>query len=94
MHGGKPMNNMLKKKKKLKERSEISGVNDWVSTDDFITADIEGDGGLDASIGFETTRDENIGPAFNDSLTRFSYYFNQKVSSKSSFGPSAPEAAL
>ena len=50
--------------------------------DDFVTATIFGTGGLDASIAFETTRDENVGPAFVDSLTRFSYYFNQKVSSK------------
>ena len=45
-----------------------------------MTANIEQQGGLDASIGFETNRPENVGPAFNDSLTRFSYYFNQRVS--------------
>ena len=40
-------------------------------------------GGLDASIGFETARAENVGPAFNDALTFFSYYFNDKLSSES-----------
>lgn len=51
--------------------------------DDFVTANIyEQSGGLDASIGFETSRAENVGPAFADSLTFFSYFFNQKVSSK------------
>ena len=40
-------------------------------------------GGLDVSIGFETTRAENVGPAFNDALTFFSYYMNDKLSSKS-----------
>lgn len=40
-------------------------------------------GGIDASIGFETTRAENVGPAFNDALTFFSYFISDKVSSKS-----------
>lgn len=40
-------------------------------------------GGLDASIGFETTRAENVGPAFNDALTFFSYFTSDKVSSES-----------
>lgn len=40
-------------------------------------------GGIDASIGFETTRAENVGPAFNDALTFFSYFTNAKVSSES-----------
>ena len=40
-------------------------------------------GGIDASIGFETTRSENAGPAFNDALNFFSYFVNDKVSSKS-----------
>ncbi len=39
-------------------------------------------GGLDASIGFETTRAENVGPAFNDALTFFSYFISDKVSSE------------
>lgn len=50
--------------------------------DDFVTANIySSSGGLDASIGFETSRAENVGPAFSDSLTFFSFFFNQKVSS-------------
>lgn len=41
--------------------------------DDFVTANIYSEsGGLDASIGFETGRTENVGPAFNDALTFFS----------------------
>lgn len=40
-------------------------------------------GGIDASIGFETGRAENVGPAFNDALTFFSYFINDKVSSES-----------
>ena len=52
--------------------------------DDFVTGSIYTlEGGLDASIGFETLRAENVGPAFNDSLTNFSYFFNSMVSSES-----------
>jgi hypothetical protein len=40
-----------------------------------------GQGGLDASIGFETTRPENKGAAMNDTLTWHSYFYNQHVSS-------------
>ena len=43
-------------------------------------------GGLDVSIGFETTRAENVGPAFNDALTFFSYFMNDKLSSESDPG--------
>ncbi|KAF2085263.1 heme peroxidase, partial [Saccharata proteae CBS 121410] len=40
-----------------------------VAFHDFITARVaEGTGGLDASIGFETWRDENVGTAFNDTF--------------------------
>ena len=39
-------------------------------------------GGLDASIGFETSRPENVGPAFDDALTFFGYFVNSKVSGK------------
>jgi catalase (peroxidase I) len=46
-----------------------------------VTADVAaGTGGLDASIGFETLRPENIGVAFNDSLFFFSFFTNAKVS--------------
>lgn len=44
-------------------------------------------GGIDVSIGFETTRAENVGPAFNDALTFFSYYTSDKVSSESCLSP-------
>ncbi|MCJ1460186.1 hypothetical protein MMC28_010565 [Mycoblastus sanguinarius] len=56
---------------------------EWIRTafHDFVTGDIYTQtGGLDASIGFETGRNENIGPAFNDALTFFSYFFNKQVS--------------
>ena len=46
-----------------------------------MTADVAaGTGGLDASIGFETLRPENIGTAFNDSLFFFSFFISAKVS--------------
>ena len=52
-----------------------------VAFHDFVTANIYvQSGGLDASIGFETDRGENIGTAFNDALINFSYYFNSRVS--------------
>lgn len=46
-----------------------------------MTADVAaGTGGLDASIGFETLRPENVGVSFNDSLFYFSFFINAKVS--------------
>ena len=46
-----------------------------------MTADVRaGTGGLDASIGFETLRPENVGVAFNDSMAFFSIFMNPKVS--------------
>ena len=40
-----------------------------VSFHDFVTADVAaGTGGLDASIGYETQRAEDVGTAFNDTL--------------------------
>ena len=46
-----------------------------------MTANVKaGTGGLDASIGYETLRPENVGPAFNDSLAFFSIFTNAKVS--------------
>ena len=56
---------------------------EWIRTafHDFVTANIYTEtGGLDASIGFETARGENVGTAFNDALINFSYYYNAKVS--------------
>lgn len=50
--------------------------------DDFVTGNIYTQkGGLDASIGFETDRGENVGIAFNDALNFFSFFFSQKTSS-------------
>ncbi|KAL9123889.1 MAG: hypothetical protein Q9217_006724 [Psora testacea] len=52
-----------------------------VAFHDFVTADVPTrSGGLDASIGFEATRGENVGTAFNDALINFSYYFSKAVS--------------
>ena len=51
--------------------------------DDFVTADVAaGTGGIDASIGFETHRPENVGPAFNDSLFVFAIFMTDKLSSR------------
>lgn len=50
---------------------------------DFITANVTaGTGGIDASIGFETGREENKGSAFNDSFTFWGGFVNSYVSSK------------
>ncbi|KAI0911759.1 heme peroxidase [Ustulina deusta] len=47
---------------------------------DFVTADVEaGTGGIDASIGFETSREENKGSAFNDSFTFWRPFVNEFV---------------
>ncbi|KAI0377202.1 heme peroxidase [Hypomontagnella monticulosa] len=51
-----------------------------VSFHDFATADIAaGTGGIDASIGFETFREENKGSAFNDSFTFWRPFVNEFV---------------
>ncbi|KAJ3999040.1 heme peroxidase [Lentinula boryana] len=55
----------------------------WLRTafHDFATADVAaGTGGMDASIGWETDRPENVGSAFNDSLSFFAPFVNQYVS--------------
>lgn len=53
-----------------------------VAFHDFVTAHVaEGLGGIDASIGFETLREEDSGSAFNDSLAFFRPYVNSKISS-------------
>ena len=52
-----------------------------VAFHDFVTARVdEGTGGMDASIGFETLREEDSGSAFNDSLTFFRPFVNSKIS--------------
>lgn len=54
-----------------------------VAFHDFVTADVvQGTGGMDASIGFETLREENSGSAFNDSFAFWRSYVNSRVSSK------------
>jgi hypothetical protein len=54
-----------------------------VAFHDFVTAHVaEGTGGVDASIGFETLREEDSGSAMNDSLGFFRPYVNSKISSK------------
>jgi hypothetical protein len=53
-----------------------------VAFHDFVTSDVaSGTGGLDASIGFETLREENSGSAFNDSFAFFRPYVNPVISS-------------
>jgi hypothetical protein len=55
-----------------------------VAFHDFVTADVaNGTGGIDASIGFETLREENSGSAFNDSFSFFRPYVNPVISSES-----------
>lgn len=52
-----------------------------VAFHDFVTARVdEGTGGVDASIGFETLREEDSGSAFNDSFAYFRPYVNAYVS--------------
>jgi hypothetical protein len=54
-----------------------------VSFHDFITGDVSaGTGGIDASIGFETYREENKGSAFNDSFTFWRPFVNEYVPSE------------
>jgi hypothetical protein len=54
-----------------------------VAFHDFVTARVmEGTGGIDASIGFETLREEDSGSAFNDSLSFFRPYVSSSVSSE------------
>ncbi|KAI0165287.1 heme peroxidase [Hypoxylon sp. FL1284] len=52
-----------------------------VAFHDFVTANITaGTGGIDASISFETAREENKGSAFNDSFTFWQPFVNDFVS--------------
>ena len=54
-----------------------------VAFHDFVTAHVvNGTGGIDASIGFETLREEDSGSAMNDSLSFFRPFANPKVSSE------------
>lgn len=54
-----------------------------VAFHDFVTANVAaGTGGIDASIGFETLREENSGTAFNDSFSFFRPYVNSVISSE------------
>jgi hypothetical protein len=54
---------------------------------DFITANVSAStGGIDASIGFETAREENKGSAFNDSFTFWRGFVGDGISSM--FSPS------
>lgn len=65
-------------------RAACAAANKCKCADDFATADVAaGTGGMDASIGWETDRPENVGSAFNDSLSFFAPFVNQHVSSVS-----------
>lgn len=61
------------------------GLNKFrVAFHDFAPANVAlGTGGMDASLGFETDRDENHGAAMNDSLTFFAPFVNKYASSQS-----------
>lgn len=53
-----------------------------VAYHDFVTAQVvSGTGGIDASIGFETAREENKGVAFNDSFSFFAPFSDAQTSS-------------
>lgn len=54
-----------------------------VAFHDFVTAHVvDGTGGIDASIGFETLREEDSGSAMNDSLGFFRPYVSSEISSE------------
>ena len=54
-----------------------------VAFHDFVTANVvAGTGGIDASIGFETLREENSGTAFNESFSFFRPFVNPLISSE------------
>ncbi|KAL9113513.1 MAG: hypothetical protein Q9227_002250 [Pyrenula ochraceoflavens] len=60
---------------------ETSGQWQRVMFHDFVTADISsGTGGVDASIGFESSREENSGSAFNDTFNYMAPYVSAAVS--------------
>ncbi|KAI1763527.1 heme peroxidase [Hypoxylon sp. FL1150] len=64
----------------IKSRRTTSAQWLRVAFHDFATADVAaGTGGVDASIGFETARDENSGTAFNDSFTFWQPFVNEFV---------------
>lgn len=62
---------------------ESSGQWIRVAFHDFVTARVDdGTGGMDASIGFETYREEDQGSAFNDSFAFWRNYMDSRTSSK------------
>ncbi|KAL7619794.1 hypothetical protein AAE478_010337 [Parahypoxylon ruwenzoriense] len=64
----------------IKSRRTTSAQWLRVAFHDFATADVAaGTGGVDASIGFETHREENSGTAFNDSFTFWQPFVNEFV---------------
>ncbi|KAJ1337165.1 Peroxidase [Microdochium nivale] len=61
----------------------VQNAAEWlrVAYHDMATADVAaGTGGIDASIRYETARDENEGAAFNQTFAFFSSYYNAHVS--------------
>ena len=65
-----------------------------VAFHDFVTANVTaGTGGIEASIGFETLRDENTGSAFNDSFTFWRPFVNDAVPSTPLLSPSPAKPA-
>lgn len=60
-----------------------SGPAEWIRTayHDMATADVtKGTGGIDASIGYELDRDENVGKGFNETLFNLREYFTERSS--------------
>ena len=77
-----PCNNYLQGPQTLGRETAAQWLR--VAFHDFVTAHVdEGTGGIDASIGFETAREENSGTAFNDSFSFWANYVNAQVSSAS-----------
>lgn len=81
-----PCNNYVTEVGEAAVKSGRTTAAQWmrVAFHDAVTANVTaGTGGLDASIGFETLREENSGSAFNDSFTFWRPFVNDVVSSKS-----------
>lgn len=60
-----------------------NGAAEWLRTayHDMATADVDaGTGGIDASIGFEVNRDENVGIGFNETLTNLIAFLTPRSS--------------
>ncbi|ROV88739.1 hypothetical protein VMCG_10049 [Cytospora schulzeri] len=78
-----PCNNYVTEVGEAAVKSGRTTAAQWmrVAFHDAVTANVTaGTGGVDASIGFETRREENSGSAFNDSFTFWRPFVNDAVS--------------